>query len=187
MFSRALLITHHHPLFLHSTLVLSFYIDVSLTRSIHLDDGLASNRQIAIVAIGYPIHQCIHASWCRSEFHYRTITFRLWHSKCHRKWRWFQSLKCVLTYDLGVTVNLPRWNKLEFMKALSDIPDSKIHGANMGPTWVLSAPDVPHVGPMNVAIRDVIPHSTSGLGILPPPRTSWWVNCTITTAQVISL
>ena len=25
--------------------------------------------------------------------------------------------------------------------------DSKIHGANMGPTWVLSAPDGPHVGP----------------------------------------
>ena len=24
----------------------------------------------------------------------------------------------------------------------------------MGPTWVLSAPDGPHVGPMNLAIRD---------------------------------
>ena len=35
------------------------------------------------------------------------------------------------------------------------IPDSKVHGANMGPTWVLPAPDGPHVGPMNLAIRDV--------------------------------
>ena len=26
---------------------------------------------------------------------------------------------------------------------------------NMGPTWVLSAPDGSHVGPMNRAIRDV--------------------------------
>ena len=26
-------------------------------------------------------------------------------------------------------------------------PDSRIHGANMGPAWVLSAPDKPHVGP----------------------------------------
>ena len=34
------------------------------------------------------------------------------------------------------------------------IPDSKVHGANMGPTWDLSAPDGPHVGPMNLAIRD---------------------------------
>ena len=36
------------------------------------------------------------------------------------------------------------------------IPDSKIDGANMGPTWVLAAPDGPHVGPMNLAIRVVI-------------------------------
>ena len=31
-------------------------------------------------------------------------------------------------------------------------PDSKVHGANMGPTWVLLAPDGPHIGPMNLAI-----------------------------------
>ena len=35
-------------------------------------------------------------------------------------------------------------------------PDNKVHGANMGPTWVLSAPDGPHVGPMNLAIRDTL-------------------------------
>ena len=33
------------------------------------------------------------------------------------------------------------------------IPDSKVHGANTGPIWVLSAPDGPHVGPINLAIR----------------------------------
>ena len=32
-------------------------------------------------------------------------------------------------------------------------PDSKVHGANMRHTWVLSAPDGPRVGPMNLAIR----------------------------------
>ena len=44
-------------------------------------------------------------------------------------------------------------------------PDSKTHGANMGPTWVLSARDGPHVGPMNLAIRGdfsaVIPYCTA--------------------------
>ena len=39
--------------------------------------------------------------------------------------------------------------------SIGKIPDSKVHGANMGPTWVLSAPDGPHVGPMNLAIRDI--------------------------------
>ena len=33
-------------------------------------------------------------------------------------------------------------------------PDSKVHGSNMGPTWVLSAPDGPHIGPMNLGIRE---------------------------------
>ena len=42
------------------------------------------------------------------------------------------------------------------------IPDSKVHGANMGPTWVLSAPGGPHVGLMNLAIRDVIAMLLSG-------------------------
>ena len=36
------------------------------------------------------------------------------------------------------------------------IPDSKVHGANMGPTWVLSVPDVSHIGPMNLAFRDTL-------------------------------
>ena len=31
--------------------------------------------------------------------------------------------------------------------------DSNVHGANMGPNWVLSAPEGPHVGPMKLAIR----------------------------------
>ena len=30
--------------------------------------------------------------------------------------------------------------------------NSKVHGANMGPTWDMSAPDGPHVGPKNLAI-----------------------------------
>ena len=42
------------------------------------------------------------------------------------------------------------------------IPDSKVHGANMGPTWVLLAPDGPHVDHMNLAIRDTI--GISGVG-----------------------
>ena len=36
---------------------------------------------------------------------------------------------------------------------LQHCPYSRVHGANMGHTWVLSAPDGPHIGPMNLAIR----------------------------------
>ena len=40
-------------------------------------------------------------------------------------------------------------------------PDNKVHGANIGPTWDLSAPDGPHVGPMNLAIREGFVDSSS--------------------------
>ena len=38
---------------------------------------------------------------------------------------------------------------------LQGIPDSKVHGANMGPIWDRQDPGEPHVGPMNLAIWDV--------------------------------
>ena len=39
---------------------------------------------------------------------------------------------------------------------VSQNPDNKIHWANIGPTWVLSAPDGPYVGPMNLVTREGI-------------------------------
>ena len=38
---------------------------------------------------------------------------------------------------------------------MSSVPDSKVHGTYMGPTWDQKDPGGPHVGPMNLALRDV--------------------------------
>ena len=62
------------------------------------------------------------------------------------------------------------------MPPLKNIPDSKVHGANMGPTWVLSAPDGPHVGPMNLAIRDPIIHMSHSLYALAMFSGSIFIN-----------
>ena len=37
---------------------------------------------------------------------------------------------------------------------MQGILDSKVHGANMGPTWGRQDPGVPYVGPMNISIWD---------------------------------
>ena len=37
---------------------------------------------------------------------------------------------------------------------LRTFPDSKVHGANMGPIWGRQDPGGPHAGPMNFAIWD---------------------------------
>ena len=48
------------------------------------------------------------------------------------------------------------------------IPDSKIHGTNIGSAWILYDPGGPHVGPMNLAIRDA---SNRLLGLFASCRT----------------
>ena len=44
-------------------------------------------------------------------------------------------------------------HRLMEWKYIIKLPDNKVHGTNMGPTWVLSAPFGPHIGPMDLAIR----------------------------------
>ena len=53
------------------------------------------------------------------------------------------------------TKSPPSWKtyKMVIPAKSKPCPDSKVQGANTGPTWVLSAPDGPHVGPMNLTIR----------------------------------
>ena len=41
------------------------------------------------------------------------------------------------------------------LEAARFIPESEVHGANMGPIWGRQDPGGPHVGPMNLAIWDV--------------------------------
>ena len=38
-------------------------------------------------------------------------------------------------------------------------PDSKVHGANMGPIWGRQDPGGPHVGPMNFAVWEKLPNT----------------------------
>ena len=44
---------------------------------------------------------------------------------------------------------------LTYFHISQNYPDSKVHGANMGPIWGRQDPGGPHVGPMNLAIWGV--------------------------------
>ena len=57
----------------------------------------------------------------------------------------FSFMKCIWICHLE--------NVCRFVAVSMCFPDSKVHGANMGPTWDLSAQDGPHVVPMNLAIK----------------------------------
>ena len=49
------------------------------------------------------------------------------------------------------------------LTAKSTIPDSKVHGANMGPIWGRQDPGGPHVGPVNFAIWDMPSYKLLGI------------------------
>ena len=53
-------------------------------------------------------------------------------------------------------------------------PDSKVNGANMGPTWVLSAPRGSHVGLMNLAICVCVPYLWGWCGLVLGRRCLNW-------------
>ena len=48
--------------------------------------------------------------------------------------------KCILNSNLAKSLSFAR-----------NFPDSKVHGANLGPIWGRQDPSGPHVGPMNFA------------------------------------
>ena len=65
---------------------------------------------------------------------------------------------CHKTAERGVYVTSPTTDGELHMKPKSpwwstSCPDNKSHVTNTGPTWGLSAPRVPYVGPMKLAIR----------------------------------
>ena len=50
----------------------------------------------------------------------------------------------------------PLWSSIINLRSSMNCPDNKFHGATIRPTWALSAPDGPHVCPMNLAIRVIM-------------------------------
>ena len=64
----------------------------------------------------------------------------------------------LFTHQQIIVGNTAYFAILQWYEAVrqGDIPDSKVHGANMGPIWGRQDPGGPHVVPMNIAIWDII-------------------------------
>ena len=63
---------------------------------------------------------------------------------------WFS---CYLIPNDAISTPNSIWTNKSRQITSQPLLESKVYGANMGPNWVLSAPDGPHVGRMNLAIR----------------------------------
>ena len=113
----------------------------SATQTIMLTPNTAASRLRDVL----PLRKYMPAT------HHRNMKWGCWHIV------WYYQIPLF-----GQMSIVPKFSPLQFdfekgvvifsyiILAHIDTPDSKVHGANMGPTWVLSAPDGPNVGPRTV-------------------------------------
>ena len=86
-----------------------------------------------------------HASFALLLYPVVTLSNITWY--CAHHWIWTHNRRPMSrAYRASHGVSLLNWVGERY-------PEGKVHGANMGPTWVLSALDGPHVGPINLVIR----------------------------------
>ena len=57
----------------------------------------------------------------------------------------------------------------------NNIPDSKVHGANVGPIWGRQDPGGPHIGPINLAIWDSTSKTTDQHFVDTIAYDAYWV------------
>ena len=81
------------------------------------------------------------------------------HTKCLIS---FTTVRCYIVVQIWIIhwYFLCKFDSVIIVKVLSAIlnatPDSKVHGANMGPNWGRQDTGGPHVGAMNLGIRDLL-------------------------------
>ena len=92
----------------------------------------------------------------------------------HHDQAYLQSL-CKLNWNVMVLLLTQMIGRISFKRCqwwvrwhVLGIPDSKVHGANMGPTWGRQDPGGPHVGHLNLALWDYL---TPGIVRLIKPAT----------------
>ena len=89
-------------------------------------------RQVYVCHMFYPIHE--YSNWHKAV----SMIYKV--------------IKCSFIKYHSCLEN----NTIAFRHLTADIyPDSKVHGANMGPIWDRQDPGGPHVGHMNFAIWDI--------------------------------
>ena len=84
-------------------------------------------------------------NWTRNTLQWNFI----WNSSAFIQKNSFEIVVCKI---LAILFRPQFVNHYLLGKEAEYVPDSRVHGANMGPIWGRQDPGGPHVGPMNFAI-----------------------------------
>ena len=101
-------------------------------------------------------YNCIHCIIIKASYNLWSTSIRHWPDT-------FETDQCLINVNLGQNWHIifmyPHIIACDgcLFPLLIIFPDSKVHGANMGPIWAQQDPGGPHVGPMNFAIWVPLP------------------------------
>ena len=96
----------------------------------------------------------------RVSAHCHAILLKVWSYLCRKSYCGDKTVVRMLCLHNGIFYT-------------GKIPDSKVHGANVGPIWGRQDPGGPHVGPMNFAIWDGISISNQPSGYTHLHQWTW--------------
>ena len=126
----------------------------------HIDDLMQKRCNFSANALElqpFCIKPLIAFLWLGSDQLYPLYSglFQLhWSNHIEVPWRiWVSKSKELATND-NITTITKHSKVRSIFEEIHCIPDSKINGTNMGPTWGWQDPGGPHVDPMNFAIWD---------------------------------
>ena len=136
-----------HLLLLHFNLVL-YYMALNIVVTTCSGEGLLSVRRQAITGTNVDLLS-IKPEW--GYFNKIPLKFKSF-KKIHLK---VSTAKCrpfCTGFNAVIGVSMIKMDDRGRSKDDRETPDSKVHGANLGPTWGRQDPAGPHAGPMNFAI-----------------------------------
>ena len=97
--------------------------------------------------------------WLKATMHHNVVgKHTTWHARLWSDSTWHEIATFTSNSYFELWSSIPQVHdrQLNSGHATHGIPDSKAHGANMGPIWGRQDPGGPQVGPMNFAIWDVL-------------------------------
>ena len=95
---------------------------------------------------------CHYSFWSKTSVEYSTYASDLSFDDSLGIFQMRFSTTRVIISSIELYLSLNQLQPNEFRERLCNNPDSKVHGANMGPAWGRQDPGGPHVGHINLAI-----------------------------------
>ena len=124
----------------------------------YVDEWLCNYLWMYCIWIQF-VDSCFQGEWFCIKCEYCNIFAFIWYRKVFSIPYFYYIFADIMLLHFIISwwnESMYVWHFMIFLVKQNKAPDRKVHGANIGPTWVLLAPDEPHVVRMNLAMKGTL-------------------------------